>query len=50
MNDPKDPYCGGKLKRITELDNAAKKPQVPAKMFFGAKSARRFTLTTVHTL
>ena len=24
-NDPKDPYCGGKLKRITELDPEAKK-------------------------
>ena len=24
-DDPKDPYCGGKLKRITELDPAAKK-------------------------
>jgi len=24
-DDPKEPYCGGKLKRITELDPAAKK-------------------------
>ncbi len=24
-NDPKEPYCGGKLKRITELDAEAKK-------------------------
>jgi len=24
-NDPKDPYCGGKLKRVTELDSEAKK-------------------------
>ncbi len=24
-NDPKEPQCGGKLKRITELDSAAKK-------------------------
>ena len=23
-DDPKEPYCGGKLKRITELDPAAK--------------------------
>jgi tRNA(Ile2) C34 agmatinyltransferase TiaS len=23
--DPKEPYCGGKLKRITELDADAKK-------------------------
>jgi hypothetical protein len=24
-DDPKDPYCGGKLKRVTELDPEAKK-------------------------
>jgi len=24
-DNPKDPYCGGKLKRITELDREAKK-------------------------
>ena len=24
-DNPKEPYCGGKLKRITELDPAAKK-------------------------
>ena len=24
-DDPKDPYCGGKLKRVTELDAEAKK-------------------------
>jgi hypothetical protein len=24
-DDPKEPYCGGKLKRITELDSDAKK-------------------------
>ncbi len=24
-NDPKEPYCGGKIKRITELDSEAKK-------------------------
>ena len=24
-DDPKDPYCGGKLKRITALDAEAKK-------------------------
>jgi hypothetical protein len=23
-DDPKEPYCGGKLKRITQLDPAAK--------------------------
>jgi hypothetical protein len=25
VDNPKDPYCGGKLKRITELDSEAKK-------------------------
>jgi hypothetical protein len=24
-DDPKDPYCGGKLKRVTALDAEAKK-------------------------
>lgn len=24
-DDPKEPYCGGKLKRVTELDAGAKK-------------------------
>jgi hypothetical protein len=24
-DDPKEPYCGGKLKRVTELDPSAKK-------------------------
>lgn len=24
-DDPKDPYCGGKLKRVTALDSEAKK-------------------------
>jgi hypothetical protein len=24
-DDPKNPYCGGKLKRVTELDPALKK-------------------------
>jgi uncharacterized protein with PIN domain len=25
VDNPKEPYCGGKLKRITELDPEAKK-------------------------
>ena len=25
VDNPKEPYCGGKLKRITELDSEAKK-------------------------
>ena len=30
-NDPKDPYCGGKLKSVTELDAAARKEAGPGK-------------------
>ena len=33
-NDPKDPQCGGKLKRITELDVEAKKAAGPGKDVF----------------
>ena len=33
-NDPKDPYCGGKLKRITTLDADAKKSAGPGNDVF----------------
>jgi hypothetical protein len=33
-NDPKDPYCGGKLKRVTELDSEAKKAAGKGKEVF----------------
>jgi hypothetical protein len=33
-DDPKDPYCGGKLKRVTALDAEAKKAVGPGKEAF----------------
>jgi hypothetical protein len=33
-DDPKDPYCGGKLKKVTELDSAAKKEAGSGKEVF----------------
>jgi len=33
-DDPKDPYCGGKLKRVTALDAEAKKAAGPGKEAF----------------
>ena len=30
-DDPKDPYCGGKLKRVTALDPEARKAAGPGK-------------------
>jgi hypothetical protein len=33
-DNPKEPKCGGKLKRITELDPAAKKSAGPGKDVF----------------
>lgn len=33
-NDPKDPYCGGKLKKVTELDPEAKKAAGKGKEVF----------------
>jgi hypothetical protein len=32
--DPKNPYCGGKLKRVTALDAEAKKAAGPGKEAF----------------
>ena len=39
-NDPKDPYCGGKLKRITELDAEAKKSAGPGKDVFRCQKCK----------
>jgi uncharacterized protein with PIN domain len=33
-NDPKEPYCGGKLKKVTELDPSAKKSAGQGKEVF----------------
>jgi hypothetical protein len=33
-DDPKDPYCGGKLKNVTELDAEARKVAGPGKEVF----------------
>ena len=33
-DDPKDPYCGGKLKKVTELDAEAKKAAGAGKEVF----------------
>ena len=33
-NDPKEPYCGGKLKKVTELDPEAKKAAGKGKEVF----------------
>ena len=33
-NDPKEPYCGGKLKKVTELDAEAKKAAGKGKEVF----------------
>ena len=33
-DDPKEPYCGGKLKRVTALDAEAKKAAGPGKEAF----------------
>ena len=43
-DDPKDPYCGGKLKRVTALDAEAKKAAGPGKEVF--KCQRCKTLYT----
>jgi hypothetical protein len=33
-DDPKEPYCGGKLKRVTDLDAEARKTAGPGKDAF----------------
>ena len=39
-NDPKEPYCGGKLKRITELDHDAKKTAGQGKDVFRCQKCK----------
>lgn len=39
-SDPKEPYCGGKLKRITELDFEAKKAAGPGKDVFRCQKCK----------
>ena len=39
-NDPKDPYCGGKLKKITELDVQAKKEAGAGKEVFRCQKCK----------
>jgi len=39
-NDPKEPLCGGKLKRITELDAGAKKTAGSGKDVFRCQKCK----------
>jgi hypothetical protein len=39
-NDPKEPYCGGKLKRITQLDAEAKKAAGQGKDVFRCQKCK----------
>jgi uncharacterized protein with PIN domain len=39
-NDAKEPYCGGKLKKITELDAEAKKAAGPGKEVFRCQKCK----------
>ena len=39
-NDPKEPYCGGKLKRITELEVEAKKAAGKGKDVFRCQKCK----------
>jgi hypothetical protein len=39
-DNPKEPYCGGKLKRITELDPDAKKSAGPGKDVFRCQKCK----------
>ena len=39
-NDPKEPYCGGKLKKITELDPGARKAAGPGKDVFRCQKCK----------
>ncbi len=43
-NDPKEPVCGGKLKRITELDLEAKKAAGPGKEVFRCQKCKTLYL------
>jgi len=39
-DDPKEPYCGGKLKRVTELDPEASKLAGPGKDVFRCQKCK----------
>jgi len=39
-NDAKEPYCGGKLKKVTELDGAAKKEAGAGKEVFRCQKCK----------
>ena len=39
-NDPKEPYCGGKLKDVTELDAEARKQAGPGKIVFRCQKCK----------
>ena len=39
-DNPKEPYCGGKLKKITELDLEAKKAAPPGKDVFRCQKCK----------
>ncbi len=40
VDDPKEPLCGGKLKRITELDSDARKSAGPGKDVFRCQKCK----------
>ena len=40
VDNPKEPYCGGKLKRITELDSEAKKTAGTGKDVFRCQKCK----------
>jgi hypothetical protein len=40
VDNPKEPYCGGKLKRITELDAEAKKAAGAGKDVFRCQKCK----------
>ena len=44
-NDPKEPLCGGKLKRITELDPDAKKLAGAGKDIFRCQKCKTLYVT-----
>lgn len=39
-DNPKEPYCGGKLKRITELDSEVRKQAGPGKDVFRCQKCK----------
>jgi uncharacterized protein with PIN domain len=39
-NDPKEPYCGGKLKKITELEPEVRKAAGPGKEVFRCQKCK----------